>query len=394
MARYLSAAGRLGEPRAADPVIAAARVPQKVETMKPKHVTWAWMVAVAIGGAAFLLGPRIVPSSRSPRGEPGARPSGSVALAAEPRASTVSDVGTGDRSRVGAYPPIMDVPTASASSVGTQVCDEDFVLGVEIAGQSRAYPLSMLNKPERHVLNESLGGQSIAVTWCGLSQAPAVFSRRVEDKELVFFVTGELFGENMLMQDSETGSQWPQLLGRAVAGPLKDEMLDRIPSTWTDWKTWRTEHPDTTILELPRTTEGMRHESSYSDSNRERRYFSTFQWGLAREGKSLSWPFMELARERVVNDALAGQALVIVFDSWSSTATAFDRRLGDRVLTFHWATDGLRDDATGSQWNSITGRATQGALLGRRLTPVSGVVSQIRAWRILHPESHVRSHAG
>ena len=162
------------------------------------------------------------------------------------------------------------------------------------------------------------------------------------------------------------------------------------PATWTDWKTWRTEYPDTTILNLPRMSENLRHETAYSGSSEERRYFSTFQWGLSREGKSLSWPFKELVREQVVNDSLAGHALVVVFDTTSSTVTAFDRRVGDQVLSFHWDKDGIRDDATGSVWNSITGRAIQGVLSGKRLMPVSGVVSQIRAWRILHPESEVR----
>jgi hypothetical protein len=363
--------------------------------VKSKRVTSIWIVAAAIGCVGFLLGLRIVPTSESSQGKRGSRTSGSVAPTAGPRESDVRDVGSGDRNRAAPYPPLVDVPTANAHSVEVEVRDEDFVLGVEIAGQARAYPLSMLDTPKRHVLNDSLGGQSIAVTWCGLSQAPVVFSRRVETKELVFYVTGELFGENLLMQDSQTGSNWPQLLARAVAGPLKDEKLDRIPSTWTDWKTWRTEHPDTTILNLPRASEGLRHESAYAGSYRERRYFSTFQWGFAREGKSLSWPFKELVRERVVNDSLAGQALVVVFDTWSSTATAFDRHLGDRVLTFHWTKDGFSDEATGSLWNTITGRATRGTLMGRHLVPVSGVVSQIRAWRILHPESDVRrSRAG
>ena len=125
------------------------------------------------------------------------------------------------------------------------------------------------------------------------------------------------------------------------------------------------------------------------------RYFSNFQWGLVRENKALSWPLKELALQPAINDTFEGLPFVVVFDSRSVTIAAFERRIGSTELTFHWGAEGLVDDQTSSVWDPVTGRAIRGTLENRRLTPVAGIVSHIRAWRTLHPLTEVRSaHPG
>jgi hypothetical protein len=287
-----------------------------------------------------------------------------------------------------AFPPLVDFPVVRAGEATEEVRDEDYVVGIELDGQARAYPLNMLSRPERHVLNDTLSGRPIAVTWCGLCQSPMVYSRQVAGRTLVLFVPGGVFGENMAIQDVETGSRWAQLLGEAMDGPLKGESLVQFPSVWTDWKTWRTEHPETTVLKLSHTIDYFRHDPDGSD---EQRYLSSLQWGIARGGKALSWPFKELVRQPVVNDALAGLPLLIYYDLASTTLTAFERRIDGAELTFRKVPDGLADDRTGSVWDPVTGRAVRGAYIGRHLNPVSGVISHLRAWRTFHPESESRT---
>jgi len=292
-------------------------------------------------------------------------------------------------------PPLVDMPVVPAELAGPEVHDDYYVVGVELNGESRAYPLNMLSRPEHHVLNDTLGGQPIAVTWCGLCQSPVVYVRQVEGKTLTLYVSGEIHGENMLMKDVDTGSDWSQMLGEAIKGPLKGESLEQIPAVWTDWKTWRTEHPETTALKISQTIDYYRHDPASSNSSLEGRYFAILQWGFVRSGKALSWPLRELARLPVVNDTFAGLPLVIVFERRSATITAFERRVGDTELTFRLEADGLIDDQTSSVWKLVSGRAIRGPLAGRRLTPVAGIVSHLRAWRTLHPETEIRTtHAG
>ena len=76
-------------------------------------------------------------------------------------------------------PPLVNIPVMTVDDARSEVRDEDFVVGVELKGETRAYPLNMLSRPDHHVLNDTLGGQPIAVTWCGLCQSPLVYERRL-----------------------------------------------------------------------------------------------------------------------------------------------------------------------------------------------------------------------
>ena len=114
-------------------------------------------------------------------------------------------------------PPACHIPVMTVEAAGLKVRDEYFVVGVELNGKSLAYPLNMLSKPEHHVLDDTLGGLPIAVTWCGLCQSPVVYARQVEGKTLTLYVPGEIYGENMLMRD----------VRRAAIGPRCSARLSR-----------------------------------------------------------------------------------------------------------------------------------------------------------------------
>jgi len=62
-------------------------------------------------------------------------------------------------------PPIENAPFILASKVTDQVADNELVLGVVVAGKSRAYPINMLTGPSRAIINDQLGGRAIAATW-------------------------------------------------------------------------------------------------------------------------------------------------------------------------------------------------------------------------------------
>ncbi len=65
--------------------------------------------------------------------------------------------------KAGKFKAITDIPLKSASE--TDLRDNELVLGVEVNGEARAYPINMLTGPSREILNDVLGGQAIAATW-------------------------------------------------------------------------------------------------------------------------------------------------------------------------------------------------------------------------------------
>lgn len=188
-----------------------------------------------------------------------------------------------------------------------------------------------------------------------------------------------LWQRSLVMMDLETRSLWSHLLGRAMRGALQGEELEMLPSLMTDWKTWQAEHPDTTVLNLSRTSREYRREF-YRDP-------SQFVLGLADGGATRAWPFDQLVRQPVLNDQIGRTPVLVVFLKESATAMAYDRRLDDRTLTF--TNDGakLLDLETKTQWDPASGKAVAGPLVGNLLAQQIGVVSYLRAWRDFHPES-------
>lgn len=60
---------------------------------------------------------------------------------------------------------IKDAPVFEANSEKLKLEDDELVLGVEIDGQARAYPINMLKGPYREIINDRLGETDIAATW-------------------------------------------------------------------------------------------------------------------------------------------------------------------------------------------------------------------------------------
>lgn len=123
---------------------------------------------------------------------------------------------------------------------------EDRVLGVEIGGEARAYPIAVLNWHE--VVNDSIGRQSFVVSYCPLCGSGVVFASNAGEGRLVFGVSGLLYNSDVLLFDRNTESLWSQLMGMAVTGKLKGTRLPQLPVLHTTWEHWRSEHPRSLVM--------------------------------------------------------------------------------------------------------------------------------------------------
>ncbi len=164
------------------------------------------------------------------------------------------------------------------------VVTADRVIGVEINGKSRAYPLNVMNVHE--VVNDELAGVPIAVTFSPLCDSAIVFDRRINGEPLQFGVSGLLLDSNLVMYDKQpdavTGGEkisqqstqiatvsasslWSQMAGKAIAGPALGKTLTQIPNVNVcTWKHWLAAHPTTEVI-LPDPQDEQRMKSfSYS----------------------------------------------------------------------------------------------------------------------------------
>lgn len=133
---------------------------------------------------------------------------------------------------------------------GKLLVSTDRVIGVELGGEARAYPLRLLRWHE--VINDIVGGQVIAVTYSPLSGSIAVWDRTVDGRTIELAVSGMLTNSNTLLYDRRSdggaSSLWHQLTGEAVSGPSIGLSLEALPASLRTWADWTDEHPDTTVM--------------------------------------------------------------------------------------------------------------------------------------------------
>jgi hypothetical protein len=216
--------------------------------------------------------------------------------------------------------------------------DADRILGLERNGVARAYPVRILNWHE--IVNDRLGDEPIAVTYCPLCGTGIAFDARVGGQAASFGVSGLLYNSDVLLYDRRTESLWSQILGRAIAGPLKGTALPSVPITHTSWAAWRARHPRTEVLSTQTGFQRDYGRDPYDGYDKVPRLMFEVQhrdarlplkaWvmGLVINGQARAYPFDWLAQKADAQgrwfDQLGGQRIRIQFDRRSRSAEAFD----------------------------------------------------------------------
>jgi hypothetical protein len=282
--------------------------------------------------------------------------------------------------------------------------DEAAVVGVEHAGEARAYPLAVLDWHE--VVNDDFGGP-LLVTYCPLCGSAVVADRTVEGEPTTFGVSGKLWRNDLVLYDAATESLWSQLLATAIRGPLTGTRLTLRPSTFTTWAEWRTAYPETVVLLPPPGSDTVRGRrpvvSDYGDSKygyeteaqlvgfdrpgaglTER----TLVVGVIHEGVARAYPFAVVIEAGVITDSVGGRP-VVVTTAPGGGLVAYDRRVDGEVLGFEAAGD-RHLLGGGSRWERSTGRAVDGPHAGRRLAWAGGNSPMFwQAWAAFNPETEV-----
>jgi hypothetical protein len=213
-------------------------------------------VAVAIAGVLWNLAPLFSSPRQLARGD-GRNPDSygfDLSTCVVPREKIVSSGLLRDEMPALADPAVIRADEVTRSFL----VGNDKVVGLHIAGEARAYPLRMLVWHE--VVNDTVGGTPVVVTYHPLSEGLAVFDRRLDGEMLTFGVSGLLYQSNLLMYAPyvPAGASAPphnlaatvvsQLQGRAIAGAHRGEELTLMPFALCRWADWLAAHPETTVL--------------------------------------------------------------------------------------------------------------------------------------------------
>ena len=123
--------------------------------------------------------------------------------------------------------PAIDNPAFAPVSEIRGLAPRAPVISVAIGGEARAYPLRIMIWHE--IVNDTVGGVPIAVTWCPLCNSSVVFDRRVGGRTSSFGTTGKLRNSDLVMYDRETESWWQQFGGECIVGALLAAELKLVP---------------------------------------------------------------------------------------------------------------------------------------------------------------------
>ncbi|MGI9407279.1 MAG: DUF3179 domain-containing protein [Hyphomicrobiaceae bacterium] len=150
--------------------------------------------------------------------------------------------------------PSIDKPRFIATSAVTDLAPTEPVIGLTVNGEARAYPLRVLMWHE--IVNDTLGGVPVAITYCPLCNAAIVFDRRHDGRVLDFGTTGKLRNSDLVMYDRQTESWWQQFTGEGIAGEFAGQSLKMLPSRLDAFARFVERNPDGQVL-VP-TNPGMR----------------------------------------------------------------------------------------------------------------------------------------
>lgn len=258
--------------------------------------------------------------------------------------------------------PALDRPRAIPAAEARYLSDSEPVFGVSLGGERRAYPLRILDWHE--MVNDEVGGEPVTISYCTLCGSAVLYSTRTPaGGAYTFGTSGLLYRSNKLMVDRQTLSLWNNLTGEPVVGRLARSpvRLPVLPLTRTTWKDWRTRHPGTTVLALDDEAArrwGYDYRPGMADRRRSGVSFPVWQksdaldpkdevFAVRLSGAAKAYALEAVLKERVINDRLGEESLVVVGDPASGAVRAYRRR--DRTFRPGSGPSELVDEA-GRAW--------------------------------------------
>jgi len=206
------------------------------------------------------------------------------------------------------------------------------VVGIDVDGQARAFPIQFIGY--HHQVRDTVGGKPVMVSYCTVCRTGRVFSPIVDGRSETFRLVG-MDHFNAMFEDASTHSWWRQANGEAIAGPSKGKWLTEIPSRQVTLAEWLREHPTSLIMQADAGLKDNYSKDFDYETGKSRKSLTgtdTVSWhdkawvvGITVNGQSKAYDWNRLRRERVVNDVIGGQPIVLALASDTTSFAAFVR---------------------------------------------------------------------
>ncbi|MCW3100461.1 MAG: uncharacterized protein JWL77_6079 [Chthonomonadaceae bacterium] len=322
----------------------------------------------------------------------------------------------------------LDLPKmVKASEADDFIEPSEYILGVTVQGQSRAYPSRFIGW--HHIVNDKVttpnkGDTWFAVTYCSVCNTGIRYDLALNGKPIKLDFYG-LYNGVVTLCDRESESVFLHVSGKFINGPLLGKELTPEPLLDTTWGEWKRLHPDTLIMS-PDNEYSARYRPKGQPVQRGNTRFGMpyFQASVTRGDKRLP-PFEKVLGVTLVkrgadgtetgtvlrraypikalqdaggvcNDNLGEMPAAVFFDPKTISACAVSRLLDGKTLTFEARkaqddTVAYYDKETGTRW-SIEGKAEEGTLAGKSLERLDAHLSQWYGWFAYFPDTTIYGH--
>ncbi|MBN1665894.1 MAG: DUF3179 domain-containing protein [Anaerolineales bacterium] len=312
-------------------------------------------------------------------------------------------------------PAIDDPQFVSVVDAEEWLQENEPVVLIVVGNDARAYPIQILMWHE--IVNDTVDGKPLVVSFCPLCNTAIAFERTVNGQVFNFGTTGRLRFSNLIMYDRQTETWWQQATGEAIAGELTGIQLSYYPATIISWEDFKNENPQGSVLSRETgfsRAYGNNPYAGYDDINQ-----SPFLYQgnptpgtlppmarvltVERNGDAVAYSYDVLRTEMVINDIVAGEAVVVFWAAGTAsaldtssiaqgrdvgTAAVYSAELDGVVYGFSYDGHVIRDQQTGSIWNMF-GEAIEGDLKGKQLKPLVSINHFWFSWAAFRPETRI-----
>ena len=143
------------------------------------------------------------------------------------------------------YPVVLDSDFLSLDAAKAKLSPDDPVIGLEINGESRAYPIKWIKQPQ--LVEDVVGGVPIIVTYCTACRTVNALSIEFERRSMRLISPPHL-GDKVMLYDALTGRLIRHTTGEIILGPNKGQMLPTVPVRIVPWITWEINHPESQVF--------------------------------------------------------------------------------------------------------------------------------------------------
>lgn len=211
-----------------------------------------------------------------------------------------------------------------------QVDSSMMVIGIELNGESKAYPVDYIRY--HHRIIDTIGDKVVMVTYCGLCRTGRVYEPYIQGEYTTFRLVG-INHHNAMFEDKQTKSWWSQETGKCIVGKLKGAKLKEAYCDNFTLKKWVEMKPKTKIMQPdPKFMKRYRELNDYSENTSVTPFLknqgiltrNTFVIGISIGNDAVAYEWNYLLEKRIVTDKVGKIPFALVISNDNKSFVAFE----------------------------------------------------------------------